>query len=1178
CAAAVTDALGAAHITSETDGAGGGGADSRGESLLLPLLQGLLGGGGERLLAGLGAAPADVVADVRRSLGRLRSALAEPAAHPQARALLALADRLEDALDAADRLDGCRRRPRRRPRAARHTVGVTREELEQARRRVDADPLGLTMPDHPTSTSTGSTGTSDGAPTPERKASVDVDGTLDFHAAVEAKPKPPPPQHSISYEPPRVSHDAQTMQPVQPVERRASAQRRPDFFRHSVADATPQQPIPRMDRRPSETKSSIAAIANKFDATAQMERQQTAAISRRAPFVAPKNTVKEEQTRTFFRPLPPTYNFAAPPPPEEESKPMSRFNGNRKLRMKRANTIDIGRPLAGYRFDSDTDEDNQRAPNVPEFCPQTDNDRKFVAFMKKNEAAERDAVVNGGGPANWSNRFGNIKNAFESREREDQSRSSSASSSARRFWHTAEDTVPGVASVAPRGRRLFTESKPETVKPPWVTERREPSRVPPPQLSRQVPPPRMPPTTQPPAQILVPMLPQSPTRTGAKPFVARPIPVNQFSHAPLSAFKPPAKIMSPVSAPAHVWSPPSFGVTSPSTERAPPFPSSPRAFATSPSPPSWAPVVEPVWTVSPNANKPERNYSNGYSPAQTQPTTFDPPPPAPLTHAPPPKQVTPRTLTQNYPVKAIPSQHNLSAPELVRRMNGENNPADSLPEVDAQRLQIEFYERQIREKRRREAREPPPPSQRKDQIHKPPPPAGYTITDFTPHGGVSTFMPLQRTPDIEKARAHKIDYLPDVVTNETDRPRTPAAPHAVPGPRSPRQADLPPAVHNGDAHEHHENAHEHHENTQEPATEHSVAVARVMRGPVRGAATVTAGVRTRGDSAPTPADALRGTLDKLSSPKREALAHIERKKRSQVLRAPAPAGRSPPPVSTPHVRPSPPSLGASRESIASSESFTSAGALSRSGSWHQLSPASYKSASTSPRRVVSRAKSMHLLAVPKLFEGGIAREEVTEKRRTVEAYFAGAPQPALAPAPLRRPGGRSHQFALGRSHTMAAVSELQFLDESNADDAFEDLSPQSPQSPRSPSAAQPYFKFTDPALQSSARTIKERLLQWCRDKTRDYENVKLENFSTSWADGLAFCALLHHFLPDAFDYSQLAPDRRRHNFTLAFKVADEKAGIYPLLDVEDMVTMRKPDWKCVFTYVQSIHRRFKDEL
>ena len=37
-------------------------------------------------------------------------------------------------------------------------------------------------------------------------------------------------------------------------------------------------------------------------------------------------------------------------------------------------------------------------------------------------------------------------------------------------------------------------------------------------------------------------------------------------------------------------------------------------------------------------------------------------------------------------------------------------------------------------------------------------------------------------------------------------------------------------------------------------------------------------------------------------------------------------------------------------------------------------------------------------------------------------------------------------------------------------------------------------------------------------------------------------------------------------FAVSFcrKVAD----IAPLLDVDDMVRMKNPDWKCVFTYVQ----------
>lgn len=72
----------------------------------------------------------------------------------------------------------------------------------------------------------------------------------------------------------------------------------------------------------------------------------------------------------------------------------------------------------------------------------------------------------------------------------------------------------------------------------------------------------------------------------------------------------------------------------------------------------------------------------------------------------------------------------------------------------------------------------------------------------------------------------------------------------------------------------------------------------------------------------------------------------------------------------------------------------------------------------------------------------------------------------------------------------------------------------------------------------NAANAREGLIRWCRKMTDDYENVCITNFSSSWADGLAFCALIHHFLPDAFDYTQLSSDNRRHNFELAFNVAE----------------------------------------
>ncbi|XP_064416994.1 smoothelin-like protein 1 isoform X2 [Latimeria chalumnae] len=80
---------------------------------------------------------------------------------------------------------------------------------------------------------------------------------------------------------------------------------------------------------------------------------------------------------------------------------------------------------------------------------------------------------------------------------------------------------------------------------------------------------------------------------------------------------------------------------------------------------------------------------------------------------------------------------------------------------------------------------------------------------------------------------------------------------------------------------------------------------------------------------------------------------------------------------------------------------------------------------------------------------------------------------------------------------------------------------------------------------SKTGSVKQMLLEWCQAKTRGYEHVDIQNFSSSWSDGLAFCALIHHFFPDSFDFSQLSPKNRKHNFELAFNTAEEKASCDP---------------------------------
>ncbi|XP_041521036.1 smoothelin-like protein 2 isoform X2 [Microtus oregoni] len=114
---------------------------------------------------------------------------------------------------------------------------------------------------------------------------------------------------------------------------------------------------------------------------------------------------------------------------------------------------------------------------------------------------------------------------------------------------------------------------------------------------------------------------------------------------------------------------------------------------------------------------------------------------------------------------------------------------------------------------------------------------------------------------------------------------------------------------------------------------------------------------------------------------------------------------------------------------------------------------------------------------------------------------------------------------------------------------------------------------------ASASSIKQILLEWCRSKTVGYQHVDLQNFSSSWSDGMAFCALVHSFFPDAFDYNALSPTQRQKNFELAFTMAENLANCERLIEVEDMMVMgRKPDPMCVFTYVQSLYnhlRRFE---
>ena len=66
--------------------------------------------------------------------------------------------------------------------------------------------------------------------------------------------------------------------------------------------------------------------------------------------------------------------------------------------------------------------------------------------------------------------------------------------------------------------------------------------------------------------------------------------------------------------------------------------------------------------------------------------------------------------------------------------------------------------------------------------------------------------------------------------------------------------------------------------------------------------------------------------------------------------------------------------------------------------------------------------------------------------------------------------------------------------------------------------------------------------------------------------------MLHAYFPeDVPSPASLDPAARAENFELVFRLAEERAGVPPLLDVEDMLDCYpKPDAKSVMTYVAMI--------
>ncbi|XP_017332253.2 cytospin-B isoform X1 [Ictalurus punctatus] len=96
-------------------------------------------------------------------------------------------------------------------------------------------------------------------------------------------------------------------------------------------------------------------------------------------------------------------------------------------------------------------------------------------------------------------------------------------------------------------------------------------------------------------------------------------------------------------------------------------------------------------------------------------------------------------------------------------------------------------------------------------------------------------------------------------------------------------------------------------------------------------------------------------------------------------------------------------------------------------------------------------------------------------------------------------------------------------------------------SPNKTSKIKPQEDFSK-LLRLHGGSKRNSLLRWSQNRTSGYKNIEITNFSSSWMDGLAFCAVYHSYLPSHIPYNTLRPENKKENLLLAFQTG-ESLGI-----------------------------------
>ncbi|XP_031353277.1 titin-like isoform X2 [Photinus pyralis] len=994
-----------------------------GESLLLPLLQGLLDAPDNEQTADSGTESGEdlrngLLNEVQNVLAKLATSLknSHDMSEERRSSLLQLVTRLQTGLSSQQLSAGERRssghgRFLKKRRHNRHTVGVSSEELEDARRLVEE--MGLCR----------------SKPTLEKQIS---EGHLSIPTA------------NVNQNSPVVKNTT------------AKPYGSPGSLSPSGTSSTIHTPT---------EVTGVLQLSNPLTSLKIAEPRTSEFVSSNfLPEIQKKTTTLESETdddlvalkkQTLLQNNP----IYARPDYQDDDK-QNRFN-NKKLKIKRANTIDIPKPVNIYESDDDYDSDTSlvdkqcsrrnhylalRGPirvgrnqvgntSLPIFEPKTESDKKFMAFINKHN--EKNDQGSSWGPQcqgagqrgnNWNNRFGNIRTAFEKASINASVTPTIGVNSARNFWKTADSAVayrnePKINRHIHRRSENFQERK-----VPWAT----------PTINEN--------------EVVTGSLKVETKGLDANKnykFVPQPLPVNKFSHAPTSAF---AAIPKKVTPEANHFVKSDYQSTDPELDT-PLFLYSPKPIPNASTPsPSSAPWV--------NTNGVQKLAATKFE----QRTSAD-------LHEPPVRKPKKATKEFTYSGEKDAQLERVSAPYInkcadtsntVRKISDQFNksPAPSTTKPEWNSPKYRSY----------------PPSQLQgDYAHH------FPNTSYQTNKSVPQYeekptpiyqQQYQNHPTRVIAPVKEDRHVPEGYTSSTFVKFNPA-------PTKYESNPAPPPVF--------PSAQYTRQTSQESLKEYEAAVAKVMKGPVAQQAVTVQQKSPKGRNQHDMEVALnlKNALQKVAekSPDRKFSvdsaiisqpkpARVERKTQS-FKKTSQPSfsvnGRSLSMEST--------EINENGESVITSKfhiPVTIPSPISKSPSqqmfskadmWNQLmydqQQTQRKPISAPSAKSVLRSKSSHTLAVPTVqFQAGMTRDEVVQKKRSVEAYFSGSvsPQSMTDDGPNDKAEVKVNKSSINRKKTSEKVSAHKqmgvgvsrsqtlpnivcpdMLDESKVEESFEDL-------------------------------------------------------------------------------------------------------------------------------------------